>query len=151
MRVYMKEAKIANNSSWDQIFSSLHRSLILVSKLKWWGKKIYSSLDQLVLGTFLSAHRLHAKVGRTRGLQTQRTSFWEMSKFFWRDSINYKLYINKAYLLLRDAELLLRNSIYKLKINTSFWGIPFQNSEVLIPYILSIERFLTFKEQKSLK
>ena len=56
----MKEAKIANNSSWDQTLSSLHRSLILVSKLKWCRKKIYSSLDQLVLGTFLFAHRLHA-------------------------------------------------------------------------------------------
>ena len=35
-------------------------------------------------------------------------------------SIN-KLYINRVYLLLRDAKLLLRDSIYKLKVNTSFF------------------------------
>ena len=33
----------------------------------------------------------------------------------------YKLYINRVYLLLRDAKLLLRDSIYKLKVNTSFF------------------------------
>ena len=65
--------------------------------------------------------------------------FLKYAKLFLRDSINklyinkvylllkdahegfhYKLYINTVYLLLRDATLPLRDSIYKLKINTSF-------------------------------
>ena len=32
----------------------------------------------------------------------------------------YKLYINKLYLFLRDAKLLLRDSIYKIYINTVY-------------------------------
>ena len=77
----------------------------------------------------------------------QCTSLWEMSNSIWgipliyklsihkvylllrdakllmRDSI-YKLYINTVYLLRREAKLHLRDSIYKLKINISFWGVP---------------------------
>ena len=43
----------------------------------------------------------------------------------WRaeKSTNPELCINTVYLLLRDAKLLLRD-FYKLKINTSFWGMP---------------------------
>ena len=37
-------------------------------------------------------------------------------KLFLRDSI-YKLYINTVYLLLRDAKRLMRDSVYKLYIN----------------------------------
>ena len=43
-------------------------------------------------------------------------------KLLLRDSV-YKLYINIVYFLLRDAKLL-RDSVCKLKINTSFWGMP---------------------------
>ena len=37
------------------------------------------------------------------------------------------LFYRKVYLFLRDAKLLLRDSIYKFqKINTSIWGIPYK-------------------------
>ena len=62
---------------------------------------------------------------------------------------NLKLYLNKVYLRLRDAKVLLRDSVYKLKINNSFWVR--DTNLLLIPYTLIIERFLMFKEQKSLK
>ena len=57
-------------------------------------------------------------------------------KLFLRDSI-YKLYINTVYLLLRDAKRLMRDSIYKLYKNsmypvTSFWWMP--NSFWGIPF-----------------
>ena len=74
------------------------------------------------------------------------------AKLLLRDSI-YKLYLKYSVPpLLRDVKLLLRDSVYKLKINTSFWGIPYDSkSEVLLPYTLSVKRFLVFKRQKSLK
>ena len=37
---------------------------------------------------------------------------------------NPELYIHTVYLLLRDTKLLLRDSVYKLKITTSFCGVP---------------------------
>ena len=67
-------------------YSSLHRKLTLVSKLKLCLQKIYRNLDQLMLGTFLFAHSLIAcrltkwpkwphqgTIGRTRSLQTERS------------------------------------------------------------------------------
>ena len=67
----------------------------------------------------------------------QCTSFWEMPNSFWGIPLIYKLHINKVYLLLRgsiykfvyintaylhlrDAKLLLRDSICKLYINTVY-------------------------------
>ena len=52
-------------------YSSLHRNLILVSKLKGCIQKIDRNLDQLVLGTLLFAHSLHdglqsGQSGRTK-------------------------------------------------------------------------------------
>ena len=63
----------------------------------------------------------------------------EDAKLLLRDSI-YKLYLNTVYLLLRDVKLLLKDSIYKLKINTSFWGMP--SSQELLQ-TLKIHRKLT--------
>ena len=58
-------------------YSSLHRKLALVSKLKLCLQKIYRNLHQLILGTFLFAHSLHAGLlsgqsDRTGGLLTER-------------------------------------------------------------------------------
>ena len=49
----------------------------------------------------------------------QCPSFWEMSNSFWRMPLIYKLSIYKVYLL-RDAKLLMRDSVYKIYINTVY-------------------------------
>ena len=59
------------------------------------------------------------------------------AKLLMRDSI-YKIYINTVYLLLRDAKLLLRDSMLAIL-------------RCLLTYAFIIERFLIFKEQRSLK
>ena len=56
----------------------------------------------------------------------------------------YKLYTKEVNLLLRMPKLLRRDSIYQLKINTSFW-LTNSNSEALFPlcsYYRKIHHFL---------
>ena len=89
----------------------------------------------------------------------KRSAMW--GHWIWRaqKSTNPELYINTVYLLLRDAKLLLRDSIITSEKLTSPLGgcQPLSEDSILailrflLPYALIIDWFLIFKEQRSFK
>ena len=113
-------------------YSSLHRKLTLVSKLKLCLQKIYRNLDQLLLGTFLFAHSLIARrltkwpkwphqgtIGLTRGLQTERS--FSMMHVFRQSSEGVGL--SQVSFMLRQltGQISAHNSSFKIRnIHTSF-------------------------------